>query len=110
MRKYLFYIIAAWLWAGVAPACSDEGGDEPLPPSGEETVAPDEPERAEPDTVAAAVAIQNLSWTEAVLPGRTVRLRANIMNSRHATLQWYVDGAEVSTDTSSRRRARGRTG
>ena len=99
MRKYLFYIIAAWLWAGVAPACSDEGGDEPLPPSGEETVAPDEPETAEPDTVAAAVAIQNLSWTEAVLPGRTVRLRANIMNSRHATLQWYVDGAEVSTDT-----------
>lgn len=96
MKKHLFYVAVLCLAAGVA-ACSESGEDEPVLPqggNGTETPGP-----VAPDTVAAEVSILNLTWKEAVLPGQEVRLRANIIHSSHARLQWYLDGVEVSTDT-----------
>ena len=45
------------------------------------------------------VSVQNLSLKNTVLPGSTVRLRANIINTTRAGLQWFANGKEVSSDT-----------
>lgn len=98
MKKNLLYAVVLCLAAGLA-ACSDNEDNSPDLPQGgneDETVSP---EPLVPDTLAADVSILNLTWKEAVLPDREVRLRANIMHSSHARLQWYLDGKEVSTDT-----------
>lgn len=101
MRKRVYIWTCLWaLLAGGVAACSDNGEDGPDTPSGGDTVVPGENPESAPDTAVADVSILNLSWREAVLPGEEVRLRANIIRSNHATLQWTVDGEPVSTDTS----------
>lgn len=99
MKKNLFHVAVFCLMASVA-ACS-ESGEEDCPESPQEgnEVEMEESVPVEPDTVAAEVSILNLTWKEAVLPEQEVRLRANIIHSSHAKLQWYLDGKEVSTDT-----------
>ena len=82
MKKNLRYILAILCFAGMWISCSDDGGND-----GEEPLTAPE------------VSVQNLSLKDAILPGRTVRLRANIINTTEAGLQWFVDGKEVSTDT-----------
>ena len=82
MRRELLYILTILCFAGMWISCSDDGGND-----GEEPLTAPE------------VSVQNLSLKDAILPGRTVRLRANIINTTEAGLQWFVDGKEVSTDT-----------
>ena len=82
MKKNLRYILAILCFAGTWSSCSDDGGDD----------------REEPLT-APEVSVQNLSLKDAVLPGKTVRLRANVINTTEAGLQWFVDGKKVSSDT-----------
>ena len=82
MKKSLCYILAILCFAGTWSSCSDDGGDDGKEP----LTAPE-------------VSVQNLSLKDAVLPGKTVRLRANVINTTDAGLQWFVDGKEVSSDT-----------
>ena len=82
MKKNLRYILAILCFAGTCSSCSDDGGDDGKEP----LTAPE-------------VSVQNLSLKDVILPGRTVRLRANIINTTEAGLQWFMDGKEVSTDT-----------
>ena len=81
IKKVLFYALAILLFAGIWSSCSDSGND-----TGG-TLTPPE------------VSVQNLSLKDAILPGRAVRLRANIINTTEAELQWFADGKEVSHDT-----------
>lgn len=82
MRKELLYILTLLCFAGMWSSCSNDGGDDGKEP----LTAPE-------------VSVQNLSLKDVILPGRTVRLRANIINTTASDLQWFVDGKEVSTDT-----------
>ena len=84
MKKNLLYALAILIFTGMWSSCSDDNGggggdDKPLTP----------PE----------VSVQNLSLKSAILPERKVRLRANIINTTEAALQWFVDGKEMSKDT-----------
>lgn len=84
MKKNLLYALAILIFAGTWSSCSDDNGggggeEKPLTP----------PE----------VSVQNLSLKNAILPGKKVRLRANIINTTEAALQWFVDGKEMSKDT-----------
>ncbi len=82
MTRYL-YILSIWLFAGLWTSCSKEKGGEDDP---KVTNAPE-------------VSIQNLGMKNTVLPGRSVRLKANIRKGEKVTLRWDVDGREVSKDT-----------
>lgn len=84
MKKNLLYVLVILILSGTWSSCSDDnggsGGDEkPLTP----------PE----------VSVQNLSLKRTILPEKKVRLRANIINTTEAALQWFVDGQETSKDT-----------
>lgn len=84
MKKNLLYVLAILFFAGMWCSCSkDDGGED------------DEKGPLTPPEVTA----QNMSLKNAVLPGSKVRLRANIINTTKADLQWLVNGEEVSHDT-----------
>ena len=81
MKKNWLYILTIFIFVITCSSCNDdkENGEEEL-------TAPD-------------VTIQNLSMKNTVLPAQTVKLRANIINTTKADLQWFVEGEEVSNDT-----------
>lgn len=81
-RKNLLYILSILCFAGIWSSCSDDGGG-----SDEELLTAPE------------VMVQNLSLKSAILPERFVKLRANVINTTRADLQWFVDGKAVATDT-----------
>ncbi len=84
MKKNLLYILAILAITGMWSSCSDNDGGE------------DEPEMP---LTTPEVSVQNLSLKNAILPSKTVRLRANIINTTRADLQWFLDGKATSTDT-----------
>lgn len=85
MGKNLLYLLTFLFFAGIWSSCSDDREDNGDGDNGVLT-APE-------------VSVQNLSLKNTILPERKVRLRANIINTTKANLQWLVDGREVSKDT-----------
>ena len=82
MRKSLLYIGVILCFAGVGSSCSDdEGGD------GQKFLAVPE------------VSVQNLSLKDVILPGKTIKLKANVVNTTEVDLQWFVNGEKESNDT-----------